>query len=440
MSQDDFRIFLSAVTSEFGRARDAVAADLRSRGLLLRLQSDFRQEAGSDTTLQKLHDYIRDGSAVVCVIGKRSGALPTPKEAEPFVQMLPGGIATASYTQWEFFFARHFKRRLFIYIATGEYEPDLAAPTSEDDPELQQAFLDHVVKEQGRDRSYFANEDQLARLVLKQDWPKKRTGKPIALSYPSLGGLFKGHDAFLQELHASLSRGSGRTAITGSALYGLGGIGKTRAAVEYAWAHQQDYTALLFVIAETPEALRRNLAVLVGPLVLNLREQSAAEEDVRLKAVLNNLAILLETTNRPSEAEPLYRRALAIGEASYDPNHPEVAAVLNNLAGLLQNTNRPSDAEPFYWRALAIYEASYGPDHPDVAKSFSNLASLLTGTKRLVEAEPLFRRALAISEASYGPDHPDVRSVLATSPDCCEPRTERTRRSRCIGERWRSPR
>ena len=44
-----FRIFLSAVTSEFGRARDAVAADLRSRETLLRAQSDFRQEAGMVT-------------------------------------------------------------------------------------------------------------------------------------------------------------------------------------------------------------------------------------------------------------------------------------------------------------------------------------------------------------------------------------------------------
>jgi len=73
MPQDEFRIFLSAVSSEFGKARDAVAADLRAREAMLRVQSDFRQEARSDTTLKKLHDYIRDCSAVVCVIGKRSG-------------------------------------------------------------------------------------------------------------------------------------------------------------------------------------------------------------------------------------------------------------------------------------------------------------------------------------------------------------------------------
>jgi pimeloyl-ACP methyl ester carboxylesterase len=118
------------------------------------------------------------------------------------------------------------------------------------------------------------------------EWPKgprerQPERKPIALPYPSLGSLFKGRDQFLKELRASLSRGMGRTAIVGTALYGLGGIGKTRAAVEYAWAHQGNYSALLFVIAETPEALRRNLAALVGPLVLNLPEQSAIEEEMR---------------------------------------------------------------------------------------------------------------------------------------------------------------
>jgi hypothetical protein len=146
----------------------------------------------------------------------------------------------------EFFFARHFNRRLSIYITKDDYQPDRPAPTGEDDPELQRTFCDHIVKELGLDRDYFADRNELRLLVLKEDWPKKRTGKPIELP-PSLGDLFKGRDEFLKELHESLSRRSGRAAIVGRALYGLGGIGKTRAAVEYAWAHQDDYTALLFV-------------------------------------------------------------------------------------------------------------------------------------------------------------------------------------------------
>jgi len=102
------RIFVSAVSSEFRKARDTVAADLRASGNTVRVQSDFRQEADADTLLRKLHDYIRDCEAVVCIIGKRSGACPTSKEAAPFGHILPTGISEASYTQWEFHIAGHF--------------------------------------------------------------------------------------------------------------------------------------------------------------------------------------------------------------------------------------------------------------------------------------------------------------------------------------------
>jgi hypothetical protein len=129
--------------------------------------------------------------------------------------MLPPGIETASYTQWEFFFARHFKRRLSIYIAKDDYQPD-RAPTDEDNPDLQRDFIAYIVDEQGLDRNYFSNEDQLRLAVLKEDWPKKPEHKPIALPYLSLGSLFKGRDAFLTDLHKSLNRSTGRTAIVGA--------------------------------------------------------------------------------------------------------------------------------------------------------------------------------------------------------------------------------
>lgn len=232
----EFRIFISAVTSEFGKAGDALAADLRSRDTLVRVQSDFRQEADSDTTLKKLHDYIRGCSAVVCVIGARSGACSPPAAAAPFLPTLSPGISEASYTQWEFFLARHYKRRLSIYIANADYVPDQPMPTGPDRPDLQQALLRHMVEEEGLDRNYFSNVDQLCRAVLKEDWPRKPTVKPIVLPYPSLGSLFKDRAAFLRKLHKSLTHvAAGRAAIVSHALYGLGGIGKTRAAVEYAW-------------------------------------------------------------------------------------------------------------------------------------------------------------------------------------------------------------
>lgn len=146
---------------------------------------------------------------------------------------------------------------------------------------------------------------------------------------------------------------------------------------------------------------------------LAINEASFGPEHPNISFILNNLAGLLQDTNRQGEAEPLLRRALAIAETSYGPKHPNVAIALNNLAQLLKSTNRWKDAEPLMRRALRIDEASYGLEHPTVAIRLNNLATLLQATHRLGEAEPLLRRALTIDETRYGPDHPSVANALA---------------------------
>ncbi len=53
-----------------------------------------------------------------------------------------------------------------------------------------------------------------------------------------------------------------------------------------------------------------------------------------------------------------------------------MAASLNNLALLYEAQGRYGDAEPLYKRALAIREKALGPEHPDVAQSLHNLAKV----------------------------------------------------------------
>ncbi|MCX6844130.1 MAG: FxSxx-COOH system tetratricopeptide repeat protein, partial [candidate division WOR-3 bacterium] len=124
--------------------------------------------------------------------------------------------------------------------------------------------------------------------------------------------------------------------------------------------------------------------------------------------LLNQVALYLHARAEHASAEPLMKRALAMDEKSYGPDHPDVARDLNNLAALYQATNRLAEAEPLMKRALAIDEMSYGPEHPEVATDLNNLAQLYQATNRLAEAEPLMKRALAMDEKSYGPDHPNV--------------------------------
>ena len=61
------------------------------------------------------------------------------------------------------------------------------------------------------------------------------------------------------------------------------------------------------------------------------------------------------------------------------PDHPDVATSLNNLAWLYHAQGRYAEAEPLYKRSLAIVENALGPDHPHVAASLSSLARLPPG-------------------------------------------------------------
>jgi Tfp pilus assembly protein PilF len=74
-------------------------------------------------------------------------------------------------------------------------------------------------------------------------------------------------------------------------------------------------------------------------------------------------------------------------------------------------------ASPLARRALAIYEKSYAPDHPGVAISLNNLGVALLDTDRLGEAEPLFRRALPILESNDDPSAKRVREHLQELSD-----------------------
>jgi len=123
---------------------------------------------------------------------------------------------------------------------------------------------------------------------------------------------------------------------------------------------------------------------------------------------MNNLGNLYHTVANYKEAEPLYKRAQAIDEASFGKDHPKVAIRLNNLAALYQATHRPAQAEPLMIRVLAIDEASFGKDHPDVAIRLNNLAALYQATNRPAQAELLYKRAVDIAEKSLGPNHPNT--------------------------------
>lgn len=110
---------------------------------------------------------------------------------------------------------------------------------------------------------------------------------PKNLPFPTLGNLFKGREAELAKLNAQLRQHGSSAIVQPQAVNGLGGIGKTRLALEYAWRHENEFTALLFVSANTPEDLATNLARLsASDGALDLPEYKFAKQDEQYEAVI----------------------------------------------------------------------------------------------------------------------------------------------------------
>jgi hypothetical protein len=89
-----------------------------------------------------------------------------------------------------------------------------------------------------------------------------------------------GRAPFLQDLRDRVARAREQSRWPKQVIRGLGGIGKTRLAVEYARRHSDAYTALLFLNGESAETLNRDLAALAGVLQLNLPEGTPDPERI----------------------------------------------------------------------------------------------------------------------------------------------------------------
>jgi tetratricopeptide (TPR) repeat protein len=89
---------------------------------------------------------------------------------------------------------------------------------------------------------------------------------PAISNLPARNPNFSGRDELLEYLHASLQAGSAAAVVPRAGLHGLGGVGKTELALEFAHRFASDYDIAWWMPAEEPTSTIAALAALAGRL------------------------------------------------------------------------------------------------------------------------------------------------------------------------------
>jgi hypothetical protein len=174
------RIFLSAVSTEFRSYRTLLADDLKRPNLEVKTQEDIERVSAGGTTLHKLDVYIRGCDGVVHLIGDAAGKMAPQAAVQALLEhypklparlpMLAKALAASppeiSYTQWEAYLAIYHRIPLYIYLAAPDAPRDPTFQPDEHEKRLQHEHLQRI-KDLGRDRGCFANQERLSSMVLR---------------------------------------------------------------------------------------------------------------------------------------------------------------------------------------------------------------------------------------------------------------------------------
>jgi tetratricopeptide (TPR) repeat protein len=250
------KIFLSCVSAEFAEFRNPLSRDLRGPNVEVKAHEEVCEHNSGLTTLEKLEEYISTCSAIVHLVGSRTGSSVEvsqvdaikrrhPDLAQQLPQLAPllAGDADwrGSYTQWEAYLAIYHQlsgrlKGCWVYIAAegaSAAESDLGL---ELERKRQSEHFERL-KELGRDRCEFADREDLR--IKAQSHLREILGRPTeelkaatsrlwkVQSGP--GDVFEGRDENLAALNRAwadvLARNADRPRII--SLVAVGGAGKS---------------------------------------------------------------------------------------------------------------------------------------------------------------------------------------------------------------------
>ena len=99
--------------------------------------------------------------------------------------------------------------------------------------------------------------------------------EPLVANLPPRNLVFTGRQDLLDQLQASLSPGQATAVVQPQAVHGLGGVGKTQLALEYAHRHRGDFDLIWWITAEQPAVIPGQLVALARRLGIPEAPQQA---------------------------------------------------------------------------------------------------------------------------------------------------------------------
>ena len=105
---------------------------------------------------------------------------------------------------------------------------------------------------------------------------------PWNVPYPR-NPFFTGREQVLEQLHEALKSGKTAALSQTQAISGLGGIGKTQTAIEYAYRYRDEYKAVLWTKADSSEALVSDFVSIAN--LLNLPEKDEKDQNLSVAAM-----------------------------------------------------------------------------------------------------------------------------------------------------------
>ena len=297
------QFFLSCVSAEFKSYRETLRHDLDRPDVTVKIQEDFA--AFGSETLCKLDAYIQHCEAVVHLVGDMTGAFAgrgaveallrthpdLPERLPPVREFLALPEAVLPYTQWEAWLTLYHGKALLIACPTAQAPRDEGAVDELAQRALQRAHLERLAMMHRHPEIRFANADRLAVEVLRSPaGPGVSRATQRIHELPQRNPNFSGREDWLEQVRSTL--GGDKPVVVAQAIVGLGGIGKTQLALEYAHRQSQTYNLIWWVRAESVALRDEDLLTLHRRMGLPAREGESTPER------LATLRRALEATSR----------------------------------------------------------------------------------------------------------------------------------------------